>query len=64
MSEEYKEFLKEKEIIEKYLEKGLKIEKIYENLDGTVVKFSNSDEEIILTTPNARKLLVTKLIHA
>ncbi len=29
MSEEYKEFLKEKEIIEKYLEKGLKIEKIY-----------------------------------
>ncbi|MBB5150056.1 MULTISPECIES: hypothetical protein [Ureibacillus] len=64
MSEEYKEFLKEKEIIEKYLEKGLKIEKIYENLDGTVVKFSNSDEEIILTTPNARKLIVTKLIHA
>ncbi|WP_339289438.1 hypothetical protein [Ureibacillus sp. FSL K6-0786] len=64
MSEEYKEFLKEKEIVEKYLEKGLKIEKIYENLDGTVVKFSNSDEEIILTTPNARKLIVTKLIHA
>lgn len=64
MSDEYKLFLQEKEKLEKYFEKGLTIEKIYENLDGTFIKFSNSDEEIQLTTPDARKFVVTKLIHS
>ncbi|NLY79005.1 MAG: hypothetical protein GX072_03595 [Lysinibacillus sp.] len=64
MSEEYKQFLKEKEKIEECFKKGLKIEKIYENLDGTFVKFEKCDDEIQLTTPDARKFVVTKLLHA
>lgn len=63
MAKEYKEFLKEKEIIERHFEKGLKVERIYENLEGTFVQFSGSPE-IQITTPDARKLVIAKLLHS
>ena len=68
---EYQLFLKEKEQIDLFLQKGYKIKTVTETLNGSLVEFEKikkpGDEKnkgiLHIITPNARKYFVAKLIQ-
>ncbi|MER1998553.1 MAG: hypothetical protein ABS882_02170 [Lysinibacillus sp.] len=64
---EYKEYIEEKQMLERYFELGYKVTAINENLSGMYIEFSSPEsiqQTILLTTAEARKLIATKLFYA
>lgn len=68
---DYEQFLQEREQMDILLEKGYKIAKVTENLDGAFVDFAKRDakeeeaemETVHLSSANARKYFAVKLIE-
>ncbi|MCM3724739.1 hypothetical protein M3226_03385 [Neobacillus cucumis] len=67
---EYQQFLKERDLVDYYIQKGFQIKTITENLSGAYVYFEKKDsngsketETIHLLTPAARKYFSVRLIQ-
>ena len=67
---EYQQFLKERDLIDYYLQKGYQMKNITENLSGAYILFEKEDssgekemETIHLLTPAARKYFSVRLIQ-
>ncbi|MEH7118015.1 hypothetical protein V7128_11420 [Neobacillus vireti] len=67
---DYQQYLKERELVDLYIQKGFQIKTITENLSGAYVLFEKKDskgelerETIHVLTPAARKYFSVRLIQ-
>jgi hypothetical protein len=63
---EYEQFLKERDQIEALIQKGYRLKRVTETWNGDLVEFERTGnpklENLLLTTPNARKYFTVKLL--
>ena len=67
---EYQQYLKERDLVDYYIQKGFQIKNITENLSGAFVHFEKNNgsgekelETIHIVTPAARRYFSVKLIQ-
>ncbi|MED1201502.1 hypothetical protein [Heyndrickxia acidicola] len=68
---EYQQFLQERDRIDFLIQKGYRIKKVTESLNGDIVEFENKEnnreetkvETLHILTPNARKYFSAKLLQ-
>jgi hypothetical protein len=63
---EYQQFLQERDRIDFLIQKGYRIKKVTETLNGDMVEFEKDKEEVEIlqvSTPNARKYFSVKMIQ-